>query len=130
MSRLTPLTTTRLLKRFRKPWAISPSTRLSVSSAGGARRRLVRRRRLLLVLRIEDGLHALLLAALDHAAILGEIDGDALAGHHVVLLPHARIADEDHALLGVVVLGAARRADLAIPGDDLHVARGHGAHDP
>src|SRR5262247_669402 len=113
MSSATRFTTTRVRNRLRRPSAISPSTRSPASAARHPRRRrLGLDLRRLLALRIEDGLDPLALAALDHAAILGEVHRDPLAGHHIVVLPHPRISEEDHALLGVIVLGPPRRADL------------------
>src|SRR5215469_5399180 len=38
---------------------------------------------------------------------------------------HPRVADEDHALLGVVVLRTLRGPHPAVAGDDTDVARGH-----
>src|SRR4029077_16898769 len=77
-----------------------------------------------------DRLDPLLLAALDEAAVLREGDRDPLAGQHLVVPPDPRVADQHHALLGVVVLGALRGAAAAVPRDDAHVAGGDGAHDP
>src|SRR5262245_34149711 len=131
MSRPTRLTTTRFRNRLRRPCAINPSTPRLASAARPASRRLARRRRrLFLALRIEDRLDSLLLAALHDAAVLREVDRDALARDDVVLLPHPGVADQEHALLGVVVLRALRGADLAVLGDDLHVPGGHRTHDP
>src|SRR5262245_14583411 len=116
MSRLTWLTTTRLRNLFLRFWAIRPSTtasflrvRASASTARGPGRRFGVGLLRLLALRIEHGLHAFLLAAFHHAAVLGQVQGDPFAGHHVVLAPHARVPDEQHSLLGVVVLGPLRR---------------------
>ncbi len=117
MSRLTRFTTTRLRNRLTQPLGdqafhrdVGPRPRLGPSCtasppAPSACPRPASDRRWRL--RVEDGLHALLLAALHDAAVLGQVDRDALAGHHVVLAPHARVADQDDPLLGVVVLGAA-----------------------
>src|SRR5260370_1077137 len=127
MSRLTRLTTTRLRNRLRRPWAIRPSTSASRALSG---RRLGARGGLVLGLGVEDRLDPLLLAALDEAAVLREVDRDPLAGHHVVVAPDPRVADQHHALLGVVVLGALGGAAAAVPRDDAHVAGGDGTHDP
>src|SRR2546426_4617101 len=81
---------------------------------------------LLLVLREEHALHPLLAPALHDRAVLRQEDRDALAAHNVVLLPHARVAEEDDALLEVVVFGASRGAGAAVARDDAHRARGHG----
>src|SRR4029077_5572840 len=126
MSRLTRLTTTRLRNRLRRPWAIRPSTD---ASRALSRYRLGAGGRPVPGLGVEDRLHALLLAPLDDAAVLGEEDRDPLAGHHVVVAPHPRVADQHHPLLGVVVLGALRGPAAAVAGDDAHVAGGDGAHD-
>src|SRR5205823_7446253 len=83
----------------------------------------------LVVLGIEHGLHALLPAALHHRAVLRQEDRDSLPAHHVVLLPHARVAEQDDALLEIVVLGAAGGAGPAVPRDDADGAGGHGPHD-
>src|SRR5207244_26625 len=141
MSRLTWSTTTRLRKRFRRFWAIRPSMS---PSAKGRRASAARRPsgglavsgglgvglgRLLLVLGVEHRLHALLLAALHHVAVLGQVDRDALAGHHVVVAPDPGIADEQHPLLGVIILGPRGGAHPAVPRDDAHVARRDRPHD-
>src|SRR3989449_6625904 len=81
---------------------------------------------LLLVLREEHALHPLLAPALHDRAVLRQEDRDALAAHDVVLLPHARVAEEDDALLEVVVFGASRGAGAAVARDDAHRARGYG----
>src|SRR3974377_1778528 len=112
MSRLTRATTRRFLKRFLKPWATRPSISGTYGS-GGTHLDLEFRTVL-----IEDGLDALLLPALDQAPVLGEEDGDPFAGDHVSVPPHPRVADQHHALLGVVVLAAAGRPHATVPGDD------------
>src|SRR5213076_1113146 len=78
------------------------------------------------VLLIEDGLHALLPAALHDRAVLRQEDRDGLAAHDVVFLPDPRVAEQHHALLEVVVLGASRGARAAVARDDAHGARRHG----
>src|SRR5438445_4832755 len=78
---------------------------------------------LLLVLWVEQALHP---PALHDRAVLRQEDRDALAAHDVVLLPHARVAEEDDALLEVVVFGASCGAGAAVARDDAHRARGHG----
>src|SRR2546428_843388 len=64
--------------------------------------------------------------AVQDRAVLRQEDRDALAAHNVVLWPHARVAEEDDALLEVVVFGASRGAGAAVARDDAHRARGHG----
>src|SRR2546425_4511485 len=44
---------------------------------------------------VEDGLDPFLPAPLDDRAVLGEIDRDGVTAHDVVVLPDARVADED-----------------------------------
>src|SRR5207302_1219755 len=82
------------------------------------------------LLRIEDALDALLLAALHDRAVLRHVDGDRVAGHDVVVLPDPRVADEHHALVEVEVLGALRRAGAAVLGDDADRAGGDRSHHP
>src|SRR5215468_4776575 len=121
MSRLTRSTTRRFLKRLRKPWAIRPSISRTDRPRGAE---LDLRFGLVLAL-VEDGLDPLLLSALHDAPVLGDEDGDAVARDDVGIAPHPRVADEDHALLGVVVLCALRGPHPAVAGDDTDVARGH-----
>src|SRR5262249_61602959 len=111
-----------------RPRASAAAAR-SASPARPPRRRLAVGLLRLLALGIEDRLHPLLLAALHHAPVLGQVDRDPFAGHHVVVAPDARVADEQHALLGVVVLRALRGAHSAIPRDDPHVAGRYRPHD-
>src|SRR5215468_9911741 len=119
MSRLTRSTTRRFRKRFRKPWAIRPS----ISRADGPRGpELDLGLGPALARLVEDALHALLLAALGHAAVLGQVDGDALARHDIRVPPHARVADQHHALLDVVVLGTVGRPHAALARDDPDIA--------
>src|SRR2546425_3382077 len=75
---------------------------------------------------VEDGLDPFLPAPLDDRAVLGEIDRDGVTAHDVVVLPDARVADEDHALLEIEVLGAGGRGGAAITRDDAHAARRDG----
>src|SRR5439155_65767 len=121
----------RVLNHFWRSWATRPS--MSVLARG--RRRPHGRCRLavfglvvllLVVLLIEDGLHALLPAALHDRAVLRQEDRDGLAAHDVVFLPDPRVAEQHHALLEVVVLGASRGARAAVARDDAHGARRHG----
>src|SRR2546425_9338804 len=126
MSTETRSTTLRCLNHF----VSSSATRPSMPSVLARRRGLAASGRLrLLVLLVEDRLDALLLAPLHDAAILGQVDRDRITGDDVVVLPHARVADEHHALLQVEVLRAPRRARLAVLGDDPHTAGGHRAED-
>src|SRR5499433_2777090 len=120
MSRLTRSTTRRFLKRLRKPWAIRPSISRTYRPRGAE---LDLGFGLVLIL-VEDGLHALLLSALHDAPILGDEDGDAVAGDDVGVAPYPGIPDEYHALLGVVVLRALGSSHAAVARDDAHVARG------
>src|SRR5215813_5043799 len=136
MSRLTWLTTTRLRNRFRRLCAIRPSNAVPFapgsSLASAARRpwcRLGARLLRVLALGIEDGLHTLLLAALDHAPVFREVQGDPLAGHHVVVTPDPRVPDQQHALLGVVVFGPLCGAHPAVLGDDPDVPGRDGPRD-
>src|ERR1700687_1599280 len=119
MSRLTRSTTSRFLNLFLRPWAIRPSIS---GTYGPIRAHLDLGFRAVL---IEDGLDALLLAALDQAPILGEIDGDPLTGNYVASLPRSRVADEHHALLGVVVIGAAGGPHTGVAGYDPDIAGRH-----
>src|SRR5439155_4059552 len=70
--------------------------------------------------RVEDGLHPFLLAPLHDRAVLGEIDRDGVAAHHIVVLPDAGVADEDDALLEVEILRARRRGGAAVARDYAH----------
>src|SRR4029453_14444514 len=101
-------------------------------SVGARRGRLGGRRGAVLVrvARVEDALHTPLLATLGDRSVLGEIDDDALPADDVVLLPHARVADQHDALLEVVVLGALGGAGPAVLRDDAPVARRDGPEDP
>src|SRR5262245_65600375 len=106
MSRLTRSTTRRLLKRFLRLWAIKPS----ISRAYRPSRAVLDLGfRLAALLLVEDRLHPLLLAALDQAPVLGDVDRDPLARHHVGVPPHTRVAARDHALPGVVIIGPVGR---------------------
>src|SRR3990172_4621780 len=121
MSKLTVSTTRRGPKRLSNPWAIKPSMVGSRAREGARHLRSVA----LPAVRglgVEDGFHALLVAALDDAPLLGQVDRDPVARHDVVLLPHPGGADEHHALLGVVVFGPLRGADAAVLRDDPDVA--------
>src|SRR5437867_2711663 len=108
MSSETLSTTLRVLNHFWRSWA----TRPSMSVLARRRRRSRGRPRLavfgLVFLLIEDGLHALLPAALHDRAVLRQEDGDRLAAHDVVFLPDPCVAQQHHALLEIVVLGAPR----------------------
>src|SRR5688500_9256221 len=127
MSSDTLSTTLRVLNHFCRPCATKPSmtsvVARSSSGFGGGRAVLLLVLRLLVlglvvlglvVLGIEDGLHPLLRAALHQRPILGQVDRDALAAHHVVVLPHARVASEHHALVEVGVLCAPRGTRAAV----------------
>src|SRR3989304_1410435 len=120
MSKLTVSTTRRGPKRLSSPWAIKPSMVGSRAREGARHLRPVAPA--LLRFRVEHGFYALLVAALDDAPLLGQVDRDPVARHDVVLLPHPGGADEHHALLGVVVFGPLRGADAAVLGDDPDVA--------
>src|SRR5499433_3129094 len=122
MSRLTRSTTRRFLKRLRKPWAIRPSISRTDRPRGAE---LDLGFGLVVLALVEDGLDPLLLPALHQAPVLGDEDGDAVARDDVGIAPHPRVPDEDHALLGVVVLRALRGPHPAVAGDDPDVARGH-----
>src|SRR3990172_2232426 len=120
MSKLTVSTTRRGPKRLSNPWAIKPSMVGSRAREGARHLRPVAPA--FLRFRVEHGFYALLVAALDDAPLLGQVDRDRVARHDVVLLPHPGEADEHHALLGVVVFGPLGGADAAVLGDDPDVA--------
>src|SRR5438132_6210004 len=126
MSSETLSTTLRRLNHFDSPCATSPSIsvvalRLLLGDLDGC---------LVLLLRVEDRLHPLLLAALHDAPVLIDEDRDLLAGDDVVLPPDARVADQLDALLAVVVLGPPGGPGPAVPRDDPDVAGRDGADHP
>src|SRR5687768_1578368 len=100
MSSDTLSTTFRVLNHFWRPWATSPSIASVVARRRHGPRRL-RRAAGAVVLRIEDRLHALLIAALDDGPVLRQEDRDRLAADDVVVLPDAGVADQDDALIEV-----------------------------
>src|SRR5262245_1599186 len=131
MSSETSSTTLRCLNHFISPWATSPSIGLVLAHGGrfgrcapGQRGRL-----LLLVAREEDPLDALLAGPLHHGAVLGQEDRDGFSGDRVVLLPHAGVAAEDHALVEIEVLGAPRGGRATVARHDPHVAGRDRPHD-
>src|SRR3990172_6635198 len=126
MWRLTRSTTSGVLNLFLMPWAIRPSIS---GTYGPVRAHLDLEFGAIRARRVEDGLDALLLAALRQAPVLCEVDGDPLARDDVGIPPHPRIADEHDTLLGVVVLGAAGCSHAAVAGDDPDIAGGHHALD-
>src|SRR3990167_7768740 len=129
MSSDTLSTTLRCLNHFISPWATRPSTARRSSVPAVACRALRAPIRGLAFARVEDGLHALLLAALDDRAILREINRDRVSAHEVVVLPHPGTPEQQHALLEIRVLGAPCGGGAAILGDDPHGPRRHRALD-
>src|SRR5574337_1835396 len=102
MSKLTWSTTRRVPNRLRSPWAIRPSIGCS-PALEGSRHGWSPVPLAVLGLGVEDRLDPSLAAALDHAPVLGQDNGDPASRHHVVVLPDAGVADEHDALLGIEV---------------------------
>src|SRR5438093_5066057 len=128
MSSDTLSTTFRLLNHFTSPCATSPSIPQSRPvSWRTARRACALGRASCPLAGISDGLHAFLGPALHHRAVLREVDRDGVAAHDVVVLPDAGVAEQDHALLEVEVLGALGRGGAAVARDDADAARRDGA---
>src|SRR5258705_1940091 len=118
MSSETESTTLRLLNHFSRPCATRPSMSVRAHFRRASRGRLAVL--LAVLLRVEDALDPLLLAAFHDRAVLGDVDRDRVARDDVVVLPDPRVADEHDALVEVEVFGALSRAGAAVLGDDPH----------